>query len=66
MSGERVCTKRGYGSVEAVRKAHRKASWRVRAYVCEDCGQYHATNHEKLRDRYEYDEDSFQVRRVGR
>jgi hypothetical protein len=50
------CTKRPYGSVEAVRRAHRRASWRVRAYWCEDCRAYHGTNHEKHRDHYEYED----------
>lgn len=50
------CTKRGYTSVEAVRRAHRRASWRVRAYWCAICRLYHATNHEKHRDHYGSDD----------
>jgi hypothetical protein len=51
-----ICTKRGYGSVHALRMAHRRASWRVRAYFCETCQAFHATNHEKA-GRYD-DRDS--------
>ncbi len=40
------CSKRGYSSERRAREAHRKASWRFRAYLC-DCGKYHVTNAEK-------------------
>lgn len=39
--------KRSYKSVTHARAANRQASFRMRAYICEDCGNYHICNEEK-------------------
>lgn len=41
------CTKKTYESAHAARTAHSKAGWRVRAYFCQRCRAWHATNADK-------------------
>jgi hypothetical protein len=41
------CLKRLFWSVTAARQAHRRASFRLRAYYCASCHGYHVTNGEK-------------------
>jgi hypothetical protein len=45
--GKRGCTKRGYKSERGAMEAHKFAGYRVRAYFCPDCGNWHTTNAEK-------------------
>lgn len=42
-----ACTKRKFTSEGQARRAHRQASYRIRAYYCPDCRAYHVTNNEK-------------------
>ena len=42
-----TCTKRGYNSPDAAKRAHRKAHYRIRSYNCPICGLWHVTNQEK-------------------
>jgi hypothetical protein len=39
--------KRQYRSQRAAKLAHTKAHFRVRPYRCDECGLWHAANHEK-------------------
>lgn len=41
------CTKKRFESKRHAREAHAKAHWRVRAYYCQGCRAWHATNAEK-------------------
>lgn len=41
------CTKKTFTSIDAAKRAHRKASYRIRVYRCESCGAFHVTNDEK-------------------
>lgn len=41
------CEKRTYNSVEQARLAHRKVSWRLRVYWCDEHQGWHVTNDEK-------------------
>ena len=45
------CAKRRYHSVEAAKRAHRRAGWRLRPYWCSRCGGYHVSNAEKRTNR---------------
>jgi hypothetical protein len=42
-----TCFKRAYESAHAARAAHSKAGFRIRPYLCRDCGRWHVTNQEK-------------------
>lgn len=42
-----VTRKRAYRSARAAKAAHRKAHFRIRVYLCEDCGHYHVAAAEK-------------------
>lgn len=42
-----ACGKRVFGSAGAVRRAHQRAGYRVRAYWCVGCGGWHATHEAK-------------------
>lgn len=42
-----TCLKRPYPSAQACRRANYHARFRVRAYLCERCWKWHATNQEK-------------------
>ena len=49
-----MCGKKCYTSEKAVRIAHKRAHWRIRAYQCDECnGAWHATNNEKEK-RYDW------------
>lgn len=41
------CQKRGYESVARARAAHARAGYRLRVYLCAECGLYHTTNADK-------------------
>lgn len=41
------CGKRCFTSVEAARRAFRRAGWRLRVYWCDDGGTFHVCNGEK-------------------
>ena len=45
--GKRGCTKRGYKSERSAMEAHKHAGYRLRAYLCPHCGNWHTTNAEK-------------------
>lgn len=44
-----TCTtgKRCYPGRRSARRANVWASWRIRVYICPECGRFHVTNHEK-------------------
>lgn len=42
-----TCAKRCFTSERAARKGHSRAGYRLRAYLCEECGFYHTTNMDK-------------------
>jgi hypothetical protein len=42
-----MCGKRTYPSEHQAKRAHQRASWRLRVYYCDDCHGYHVTNQEK-------------------
>ena len=42
-----MCGKRCYHSERQARAAHRRASYRIRAYFCAICRAFHVTNSEK-------------------
>ena len=41
------CGKRTYPNVDAARRAHRHAGYRLRTYYCRECRGIHITNQEK-------------------
>lgn len=41
------CTKRGYPSAAKARRANRWASFRIKAYRCDICTEWHVANSEK-------------------
>jgi len=45
--GKNGCTKRGYSSEHAAMDAHKFAGYRLRAYLCEQCGRWHMANADK-------------------
>lgn len=52
-----MCSKRPFGSVHAARQAHNGASFRFRAYPCDECGGsvYHVANADKSTFQWEGD-----------
>lgn len=42
-----ACMKRSFSNSSDARRAHRRASWRIRTYWCEECRALHVTNDEK-------------------
>jgi len=42
--------KRQFASRDAAKRAHRRASFRLRIYYCEDCRALHVTNADKRHD----------------
>jgi hypothetical protein len=47
------CGKRRFTSVDAARRAHAKAGYRIRTYWCSECRAYHVTAADK-RERREF------------
>jgi hypothetical protein len=47
VSRDSGCTKRGYLSERAAKRAHRGAHFRIRPYLCPRCHRWHVTNAEK-------------------
>lgn len=47
LDGAVMCAKHAYASVKAARRAHRKASYRIRVYRCDACHAWHVTNQDK-------------------
>jgi hypothetical protein len=45
--GKNGCTKRGYKSEHAAMEAHKFAGYRLRAYLCPTCHDWHTANADK-------------------
>lgn len=42
-----ACEKRRFDGPEQAKRAHRRASYRIRVYYCAECRGFHVTNPEK-------------------